>query len=64
MRARWLQSLNLAVMLEDPRAATADGHTSYFCIVNIPNSFSRWYEVPPSAARDEDSWQQVGAGSM
>lgn len=34
------------------------GHPLY-AIVNIPPSFSRWYEVPPSAAQEGDSWQQV-----
>jgi len=52
------QSLNLAVILEDPRAASAD---TQYAIVNIPPSFSRWYEVP-AAARDNDTWQQVPPG--
>jgi len=57
-------SLNLAVTLEDPREQSGDpqfasnGHPLY-AIVNIPPSFSRWYEVPPSAAQEGDSWQQA-----
>lgn len=52
------QSLNLAVSLQDPRAQTADVQASY-AIVNIPPSFSRWYEVPAAAQDGDSTYKQV-----
>lgn len=57
-------SLNLIVTLEDPHVRNGPlSHGSpgdeLYAIVNIPSSFSRWCEVPVSAAPLGDSWQQA-----